>query len=196
MIRINLLPFRAARKKENIRRQVSIFFLSLMLVTILAVIIHVGFNRKIAGLNQQIETTKTQVAKYNKINEEIAEIKKKLAVLDKKIEVIQTLDMNRKAPVRLMDSMTQLLVANRMWFTRMDYKEASIKLDGIALDNQTVADFMTRIQDFADYQEVKLASIKQERFTKKDLNLKRFGVTFKKAAPKLDASSEKQKAKK
>ena len=28
MIRINLLPFRAARKKENIRRQLTIFALS------------------------------------------------------------------------------------------------------------------------------------------------------------------------
>jgi type IV pilus assembly protein PilN len=109
--------------------------------------------------------------------------------------VIQTLDRNRKAPVRLMDSMTQLLVANRMWFTRMDYKDEAIKLDGIALDNQTVADFMTRVQEFPDYQEVKLASIKQERFKNKDLNLKRFGVTFKKGAPKQDQSSEKQKAK-
>jgi type IV pilus assembly protein PilN len=196
MIRINLLPFRAARKKENVRRQVSVFLLSLALVIIIAVIAHVWFNNRIAGLNERIESTKAQVAKYNKINEEIAEIKKKLAVLDKKIEVIKTLDMNRKAPVRLMDSMTQLLVANRMWFTRMDYKDAGIKLDGIALDNQTVADFMTRVQEFPDYQEVKLASIKQERFPNKDLNLKRFGVTFTKAAPKPDASSAKQKAKK
>jgi type IV pilus assembly protein PilN len=191
MIRINLLPFRAARKKENVRRQVSVFLLSLVLVSILAVIVHVWLNNRIAGLNEQIASTKAQVAKYNKINAEIGEIKKKLAVLDKKIQVIQTLDRNRKAPVRLMDSMTQLLVANRMWFTRMDFKDDAIKLDGIALDNQTVADFMTRVQEFPDYQEVKLASIKQERYTNKDLNLKRFGVTFKKAAPKPDQSSEK-----
>ena len=38
MIRINLLPFRAARKKENVRRQVSVFLLSLVLVVIIAVI--------------------------------------------------------------------------------------------------------------------------------------------------------------
>lgn len=190
MIRINLLPFRAARKKENVRRQVSVFLLTFVLVTILAVIAHVWFNNRINGLNERIASTKAQVAKYNKINEEIAEIKKKLAVLDKKIEVIQTLDRNRKAPVRLMDSMTQLLVANRMWFARMDYKDDAIKLDGIALDNQTVADFMTRVQEFPDYQEVKLASIKQEQFKNKDLNLKRFGVTFKKAAPKQDKSSK------
>jgi type IV pilus assembly protein PilN len=196
MIRINLLPFRAARKKENVRRQVSVFLLSLVLVTILAVVAHFGFNRRIAGLNERIESTKVQLARYNEINKEIAEIKEKLAVLDKKIEVIKSLDLNRKAPVRLMDSMTQLLVANRMWFTRMDYKDAGIKLDGIALDNQTVADFMTRVQEFPDYNEVKLASIKQERFKNKDLNLKRFGVTFSKSAPKPDTSSEKQKAKK
>jgi type IV pilus assembly protein PilN len=172
---------------------VSVFLLSLVLVAIIAVIAHVWFDNRITGLNERIASTKTQVAKYNKINSEIAEIKKKLAVLDKKIEVIQSLDRNRKAPVRLMDSMTQLLVTNRMWFKRLDYNDDAIKLDGIALDNQTVADFMTRVQEFPDYQEVKLASIKQERFAKKDLNLKRFGVTFKKAAPQQDKSSKNQK---
>ena len=196
MIRINLLPFRAARKKENVRRQVSVFLLSFVLVAILAVIGHVWLNNRISGLNERIASTKAQVAKYNKINKEIAEIKKKLAVLDKKIEVIQTLDMNRKAPVRLLDSMTQLLVANRMWFTRMDYKNKGVKLDGIALDNQTVADFMTRVEAYPDYEQVKLAKIKQERLKSKDLNLKRFGVTFKKTTSKPDTSSKKQKAKK
>ena len=34
MIRINLLPFRAARKKENVRRQVSVFLLSFVLIII------------------------------------------------------------------------------------------------------------------------------------------------------------------
>ena len=34
MIRINLLPFRSTRKKENIRRQLSIFVLSLILAVV------------------------------------------------------------------------------------------------------------------------------------------------------------------
>ena len=37
MIRINLLPFRAARRRENVRRQTSIFFLSVVLVTIVPI---------------------------------------------------------------------------------------------------------------------------------------------------------------
>jgi type IV pilus assembly protein PilN len=35
MIRINLLPFRAARKKENIRRQLSIYVLSVVCLLLL-----------------------------------------------------------------------------------------------------------------------------------------------------------------
>ena len=36
MIRINLLPFRAARKKENVRRQISLFLLSLAFLLVVS----------------------------------------------------------------------------------------------------------------------------------------------------------------
>ena len=65
MIRINLLPFRAARKKENVRRQVSIFFLSLILTTIIAFIYNFMLGQKIHGLERKIEDTKTQLVDSN-----------------------------------------------------------------------------------------------------------------------------------
>ena len=34
MIRINLLPFRSTRQKENIRRQLSVFLLSIILTLV------------------------------------------------------------------------------------------------------------------------------------------------------------------
>ena len=70
MIRINLLPFRAARKKENIRRQVSIFFLSFFLVVMALVYYHISLGNKILSLKAKIETTKKEVAKYEKINKD------------------------------------------------------------------------------------------------------------------------------
>ena len=71
MIRINLLPFRAARKKENIRRQVSIFMLSLVFVVIVAAWFNYLLSGKIESLNRKVADTKAQVEKYNKINQEI-----------------------------------------------------------------------------------------------------------------------------
>ena len=72
MIRINLLPFRAARKKENIRRQVSIFLLSLVFLLIILFYYNSSLNSQIDGLNTKIKDAKAELKKYNKINKELS----------------------------------------------------------------------------------------------------------------------------
>ena len=192
MIRINLLPYRAAKKKENIRRQVSIFFLS-AIVVLLIVFWHNGYlGNRIENLNKEISSTRAQVAKYKKINDEIAEIKKKLKVLDRKIEVIASLEADRKAPVQNMDRLYTLLVEKRMWYTQIEEKGTNFKLSGIALDNQTVADFMTRIQKSDGFQNVRLASIKQHKIQDNDLKLKQFDLNFSKKPNKKEAAEVKE----
>jgi type IV pilus assembly protein PilN len=148
MIRINLLPFRADRKKENIRRQVSIFLLSLAFMLIILFYFNFSLNSKIDKLNANVKNTKSDLAKFEKINKEIAEIKKKLDNLKKKIAVMDTLEANRFEPTRLMDTMTQVIVPRRMWFTRLISKGKKVSISGVALDNTTVADFMIRLENF------------------------------------------------
>ncbi len=180
MIRINLLPFRAARKKENIRRHLSVFILSLILVIIAASWFSWMLSSRIEKLDRQIRDTKTQLDKYNKINKEIAEIKNKLDVLNKKIEVIQSLDLTRKAPVELLDDMSKLIVEKQMWLTYLEENSDNVRVVGVALDNPTIAEYMTRIETSKKYIEVKLMSINQDTSVK-DLKLKRFEIRFKKA---------------
>jgi type IV pilus assembly protein PilN len=180
MIRINLLPFRAARKKENIRRQVSIFFLSLVLVVIVASWVNYLLSGKIKSIDNQIKQTTTQVKKYNKINREIADIKKKLGILKKKIQVIKSLDLTRKAPVELLSDLTQLVVEQQMWLTSLRESAGLIKVTGIALDNPTIAEFMTRIESSGKYEDVKLLSINQDSSVK-DMKLKKFNISFQRA---------------
>ncbi len=180
MIRINLLPFRAARKKENIRRQVSIFLLSLVFVVIVAAWFNYLLSGKIESLSRQVAETKAQVEKYNKINQEIAEIKKKLAILNQKIEVIKSLDLTRKAPVELLADMSKLVIEKRMWLTGLEEKSGNVKIVGIALDNPTIAEYMTRIETSLKYVGVKLLSINQDTSVK-GLILKNFEIKFRKA---------------
>jgi type IV pilus assembly protein PilN len=180
MIRINLLPFRAARKKENIRRQVSIFFLSLVLVVIVAAWVNYLLSGKIKSIDNQIKQTTTQVKKYNKINREIADIKKKLGILNKKIQVIKSLDLTRKAPVELLSDLTQLVVEQQMWLTSLRERAGLIEVTGIALDNPTIAEFMTRIESSGKYEDVKLLSINQDSSVK-DMKLKKFNISFQRA---------------
>ena len=182
MIRINLLPYRAARKKENIRIQVNVFFGSVLIVCLLVFLYYSHLNSQIKRLTADINQTKIQVAKYQKINKEIAEIKKKLELLDRKIQVIESLDRDRKAPVQTLDSLYKLLVEKRMWYTEIEEKGNSIKISGIALDNQTVADYMTRLEKSEEFQNVRLAAIKQYQMKERSLSLKQFDVNFEKKA--------------
>ncbi len=86
MIRINLLPFRAARKKENIRRQVSVFLLSLIFVILVLFAGNYYLGSKVKSLKKDIGTANAELKKYNDINQEIARIKKTLENLQKKMD--------------------------------------------------------------------------------------------------------------
>lgn len=191
MIRINLLPFRAARKKENIRRQVSIFFLSLFLVVIVLVYYHISLGSKISSLKAKIETTKKEVAKYEKINKEIALLKNKLGILKKKTSVIESLEKNRFEPVRLLDTMSLKVIAKRMWFKSFKSIDKTVEIEGLALDNKTVADFMTRLQGSGLFSAVRLKTIKKIKV--KDSDLKSFQIS---CTRKAMTNQKKEKTKK
>jgi type IV pilus assembly protein PilN len=194
MIRINLLPFRAARKKENIRRQVSIFFLSFFFVIVVLFYYNISLGGRITKLKDSVDHTQKEVIKYKKITQEIEEIKKKLAILKKKTDVIKMLEKNRFEPVDLLDTMTKKVIAKRMWFTKLETKEKQVNIDGIALDNKTVADFMTRLESTGLFASVKLNKIQKKMI--KGSNLKNFQIVCAKPTPKKETQKKTDKSKK
>jgi len=192
MIRINLLPYRAARKKENVRFQVSVFIGTLVLLGLLIFWYSSHLSGRINNLQADIKDTRAQVAKYQAINKEIAEIKKKLEVVTRKIEVIESLERDRKAPVQSLDSLYLLLVEKRMWYTRIEEKGTRFSISGIAIDNQTVADYMTRLEKSERFQQIQLSSIKQTSVSGTDLSLKQFDINFQKKASETVTQQDKK----
>jgi type IV pilus assembly protein PilN len=73
-------------------------------------------------------------------------------------------------------------VPKRMWFTRLGSKGRIVTINGIALDNKTVADFMVRLEKSEVFSDVDLKTLKQ--FKVKQSNLKSFQIScVKKATP-------------
>jgi type IV pilus assembly protein PilN len=199
MIRINLLPFRETRKKENIRRQVSVFLLMLILVVVATVTINICMGKKVQALSNEVAAKKTELARYDKINKEIKSIKKRLKTLDKKIDVIKALESNRKEPLRLLDSMTGIVVENRMWLTNMAEQKGAVNIKGIAVDEETVADFMRRLESSGLFASVNLKTMKQisvGKQNKQKMSLKSFMFNCQKKAVKQSAKKAGNKAKK
>jgi len=176
MIRINLLPFRAARKKENVRRQISVFFLSLVFILFVVVYYNMKLNSVVQRMENEKKDISAQLTKYDKINREIKTIKAKLDTLNKKIAVISELEGNRKEAVLLMDVMTKLVVPNRMWFTDLSLQQDKIAIQGVAMDERTIADFMKNLQSV--FRDVTLKSLQQNTLKGQGLTLKNFSFTL------------------
>ncbi|MDJ0912098.1 MAG: PilN domain-containing protein [Desulfobacterales bacterium] len=199
MIKINLIPFRAARRKENIRRQISVFLLSLLFISVVLVYYNTTLGSKISELESNIASTKKQLTATQKKARQVDQIKKKLNLLQRKTRVIRNLELNRKEPVKMLDAMTQLVVPERMWITSLKNQGRRINLNGIALDNQTVADFMTRMERSKLFSSISLKKVNQKRIGKN--NLKSFAITANKRVakakkPRKKASKKPKKQKK
>jgi len=202
MIRINLLPFRAARKKENIRKQVSVFFLCLMLVMIVLVWVHFYLGSKQNRLTATVTDTKKELSLYKQKNEEIKEIRKKLQDLEMRQNVIQDLEKQRFEPVHILDELTGKIVAERMWLTRLNITANQMDVDGIALDNNTVANFIDNLEGLSKldspqshmYERVRLNKLQQEEI--RSLNMKKFEISaLKMVAPEPEPDPKTKKRK-
>lgn len=146
MIKINLLPFRAARKKENVRRQISVFLLFFTLVFLGLLFYHFQLSAKVNKVQKELTTTKATLAKFEKQAAEVDRINAQLKALDQKIEIMAQLNTDRTAPVEMLSALAALSVKGRMWITNLKDNPGSVTLTGVAMDNKTVATFMARVE--------------------------------------------------
>lgn len=210
MIRINLLPFRAARKKENICRQVTIFFLIIVFLSVGLFCYNIILNNKTRNLKIIITETEKELETFKKINNEIAEIKKNIQILITKTGIMEGLEIKRREPFEILEAMTEMVVENRMWFTSFKViertqarsetrkeqhkksdkskeipeekpaREVDLIIKGYALDSKTVADFMTLLESSPSFINVNLKTLKQANI--KDLNVMEFEINLNKMA--------------
>ncbi len=209
MIQINLLPYRTKRTVENIRRQVTVFALFLTMTLAAMFYYNTTLNNKIEELNTQISDINIEIARVEKTAKEVDRIRGELKKLKQKIAVIKDLETKREGAVRLLEDMTQMVVyetasstsddlekgkenkpVKRLWFTSFQSKGNQVSIKGIALDNKTIADFMTRLESSKRFANVNLRRSKKQKVKK--LNLKSFEISCAKAEKKKDQKKVKK----
>ena len=197
MIRVNLLPYRAARIKENIRRQVSIYALSTMFLILLLGVLpspfnpwsYVSLNKKLKSLKQERDDRRKELASYRDTTRTIKKLEKDKAELDVKLEKINELKKVKTGPVRLLDDIATSVPKDKLWLTALKEDKGMLVLEGTAMDNETVADFMDRLKDTQSVKAVQLVRTRQKEIKELNLNLKDFALKC-----KTYAFKEKEKA--
>ena len=192
MIRINLLPSRARRTKENIQRQVSSFLLLVVLAAAGLLFLHLRMGSQINTLQDDTRQIKADIKKYEKIGKQVDENKKRIERINKKKDVITTLIKDRYEPVRLLGTMSELTTRDQMWLTSLATQGNTVRIQGVAMDERTVADFMTKLEKSGMFPVVNLSAVKRKKFGDATY-LKEFEVICQTVIPKKPGQDKGQK---
>jgi len=189
MIRINLLPFRAARKKENIRRQLMIYGLSVVCLFCVMGLAFINLKSTLSDVKKEKEDIEVKLKSYEQTIKKIGELEKKIKEIRAKLEVIRELERNKTGPVHLLDEIALAVPREKLWLSGMKENRGSLTLTGTAMDNETIALFMTNLEKSeyisgVDLQSAKLRNIPEYKLNVADFVLEAKTYAFKeKAAP-------------
>ncbi len=162
MIKINLLPVRAAQKKERLRAQISVLFLCLILVLIACGSLYFQKSSAISGVKSDIANIDTQNRALQKKIGQVKDFEQKKADLEKKLEVLSSLKENKTGPVHLLDELSTAL-PDDLWLTSFKETGGQISLSGIADTEKTVALFMKTLDASPYYQQIELSVTEQTK---------------------------------
>jgi type IV pilus assembly protein PilN len=192
-MRINLLPREKVKKKSPYLDQGVFAGLSVCLAILIVIGIWFYLQRSADALDKKILDTKNELQKLKKDEEKIAEHKKNTAVLERKVKVIEQLEENKSGPAKILASLATGIVPGRMWLSTLKCQGAKVALEGVAVDNETIAQCMTNLEDSPEFENVELQFAEETKV--EGYLFKKFSLTaIIKTIKDLEATQEAQEA--
>jgi len=174
MIEINLLPLSEIREKEKKRFKISISLLLTSLAILVCVYLKWTANRKEHSLDENIARINEEIKKLDLLLKEVAQLKNEKEALEKRLKVAETLEKGRLEAALIMMELSKR-VPEKLWLEGLEKKGDSMKCNGIALDEETIADFMTALKGSPYIKKVELESVTKHSIG--GVDLKKFILT-------------------
>jgi type IV pilus assembly protein PilN len=191
MIRINLL---GDEKSVDLGGLYFLggFFASVLLLLGTFFVLHQAVVKDIGDNSAEVARLEAALVDLQKITKEVKDLEKKRAELREKITIIAKLKRNKIGPVYVMDDLNMSL-PERAWLVGGREKGGLFRIDGFALDNQTIAVFMKDLERSDYYETVDLVETKQSQ--RKGVGIKQFTLQAKvsyagKIATKLETPEQ------
>jgi type IV pilus assembly protein PilN len=177
MIRINLLPVRASKKKETIRQQISILILSVVGILVLGLSLYGVLLTKISAAKTQVENAENELKQLKSKIGTINNIKKLQDDVKKKLDVLNQLRRGKTGPAARLAALSDS-VPEKLWLTRYAETGQSVAVSGFALSEDLIAVFMKNLQASGAFSNVELQVSEQTDLGGGGMKAKRFDLVF------------------
>ena len=145
MARINLLPWRAERRKHRQKEFLTMLGLSAAAAAFLAFLIISYYNAQISGQNDRNAYLQDQITKVDQQIKEIDALDEKKRRLLARKEVIEQLQANRSQMVHLFDSLVRT-IPDGVILTSLKQEGDKLTIEGRSQSNARVSSYMRTLE--------------------------------------------------
>jgi type IV pilus assembly protein PilN len=159
MARINLLPWREARRNERKRRFGIAAFLAAVLSGLVVAGVHMTFENMIANQAARNAYLKNQLKFIDALIDRRRKLDEKKKEILSRFSIIQELQQNRYLAVAILDGLA-MLTPKGMTLTRLRQSGRELLIEGHAESNALVSEFMRNLNSFQYFDSPRLTKLK------------------------------------
>jgi type IV pilus assembly protein PilN len=168
MIRINLLGGEAEKQGKGLR-SIRMPELSLGMaqagMAVLFVVVMAGIgtawylqSRGLTSLRTELASIQAERVHLQEVADQVSLLQDRADLMQRKMKVIVDLKANQTGPVMLLDQISRLMVEG-VWLTRLQLDESSVEINGSAMSDNSVADFVTNLEGSDYFDGVRLRTL-------------------------------------
>jgi len=157
MIRINLLPVKAAQKKEKLKSQLMVLVLALIVTAGLCGAAYMYVTGEVDARQVKIDQKRAEINQLAKVIKEVKDFEARQKALRAKLDVLEQLKSSRVGPLYILNALYEAL-PDKLWLTKFQASSGRASISGIGVNEETVALFMKNLEasDFFDGVELKV----------------------------------------
>jgi len=171
MIKINLLLAKKEKKKEGIRREIIVLILSVVLLFVILIFVQWKVDQAKEKITEEIAAKEEQIEQRRSLAAELIKAKESQKTLQEKLNIINSLKKGKDSSVRVLDELS-IDKPERLQFESLKKEGAKLGIEGIALDDETVANFMENLRKSKMFKSVDL--VISEQIEQSKIKLKKF----------------------
>lgn len=171
MIKINLLLARKEKKRVGLRKEIVVLILSVVLLVVLIILFQWRLEKETEETLAKISNTKKEIAYYKSLTTEVTKAKEAQKSLQDKLNIINSLRKEKTTPAKVLDELS-IDKPEKLHLESLKKDGSKLGIEGIALDDETIANFMTNLRKSKLFKNVDL--IVSEQVEQSKVKLKKF----------------------
>lgn len=164
----------------------------ILAATLAVLLLATGFlSAQVSGLEKNISDLTARKKELQKALDLIVDLEKKKALVEQQIGVVHELQKKSQLTVHILDDVARITPNERMWLTSLTQNAGGLQLNGMALDNRTIANYLDGLKDSSYLDNVTLGKSTLSKYGGR--NLKGFSLSSSVVLPGTDDDASKEK---